>query len=97
MASEQAANPIPLYTLSPSVDKSYLGEAFVLGGFQVGLYDVWYVLGREGMQVDEGFNWQDDRLEIIRIWRCLSLTCRGSRLGTTVSSSRQESNEQSRG
>ena len=70
MASEQAANSIPLHTLPPSVDESHFGEAFVLGGFQVGLHDVWYVSRREGMQVDEGFNRQDDRLEIIRVRRC---------------------------
>ena len=73
MVGEQAANPIPLHAFPPSVDESYFGEAFVLGGFKVGLYDVWDVFGRERMQVDKGFNWQDDRLEIIRIWRCLGL------------------------
>ena len=73
MAGEQAANSISLHSFPPSVDESYFGEAFVLGGFQVGLHDVWYVLGREGMQVYKGFNLQDHRLEIIRIWRCLGL------------------------
>ncbi len=67
MAGEQTANPVPLHPFSPSVDKSYFGKAFALGGFQVGLYDVWNVFGREGMQVDKGFDRQDDRIEIIRI------------------------------
>ena len=73
MASEQAANSIPLHTLPPSVDESYFGEALVLGGLQIGLHNVWYVSRRESMQVDEGFYRQDDRLEIIKIRCCLGL------------------------
>ena len=73
VSGEQAADPVPLHTLSPSVDKSYFGKAFVLGGFQVGLDDVCDVLGRERVQVDKGFNRQNDRLQIIGVWLCRGL------------------------
>ena len=73
VSGEQAAYPVPLHTFSPSMDKSYFGKALVLGSLQVGLYDVCDVLRRERVQVDKGFNRQNDRLQIIRVWRRLGL------------------------